>query len=58
MKKLLLIDPGVMALAEVLKKNCSEVSVYLAVSYHFRLMLNGRISTDDNSDNEHILHIL
>lgn len=53
-----MIDSGVMALAEVLKKYCSEVSVYLAVSYHFRLMLNGRISTGDNSDNEHILHIL
>lgn len=48
-----------MALAEVLKTYCSVVSVYQAVSYHFRPILNGRIFTSDNSDNNtHILHVL
>lgn len=48
-----------MALAEALKTYCSVVSVYPAVSYHFRPILNGRIFTSDNSDNNtHILHVL
>lgn len=58
MKKLFLIDFGVMVLVEVLKKNCSEVLVYLVVSYYFRLMFNGRIFIGDNLDNEYIFYIL